>query len=195
MMPGDLSFPPIEIDVGSLVQRSVATLYSHLVTRPTGRAVRQAIESLLDDAGDTAFSLIDLSEVTVLDFSCADEVVAKLLLRYSADAGHEAFFVFRGVREPHREPIVAVLERHGLAAVAETGPRRFELLGEGTEPEHRAWAVLEDRGRLEAPELPALLPSEEQRRALDALAERRVAFRSPGTGGFHALSRLVLHLL
>jgi hypothetical protein len=71
-MNPDPSLPPIQIDVGSLVQRSVATLYSHLVTRPTGRAVRQAIESLLADAGDTAFSLIDLSEVTVLDFSCAD---------------------------------------------------------------------------------------------------------------------------
>ncbi|HCR04782.1 MAG TPA: hypothetical protein DIU18_06310, partial [Gemmatimonadetes bacterium] len=75
---GELSLPPIQIDVGSLVQRSVATLYSHLVTRPTGRAVRLAIESLLADAGDIALSLIDLSEVNVLDFSCADEAVAKL---------------------------------------------------------------------------------------------------------------------
>ena len=65
---GELSLPPIQIDVGSLVQRSVATLYSHLVTRPTGRAVRLAIESLLAEAGDTALSLIDLSEVSVLDF-------------------------------------------------------------------------------------------------------------------------------
>ena len=97
MMPRDLSFPPIEIRVGALVQRSVATLYSHLVTRPTGRAVRLAIESQLAEAGDTAFSLIDLSEVTVLDFSCADEVVAKLVARYlEADRPREAYFVIPG---------------------------------------------------------------------------------------------------
>ena len=34
-VPPDL----IAIDVGSLVQKTVTSLYSHLVTRPTGRAV------------------------------------------------------------------------------------------------------------------------------------------------------------
>ena len=142
-MTGELSFPPIQIDVGSLVQRSVATLYSHLVTRPTGRAVRLAIESLLADAGDTAFSLIDLSEVSVLDFSCADEVVAKLLMRYlNADRPREAYFVIRGLRDLHREPIEVVLERQQLATVAQREDGTYELLGCGVAPRTRrgAWS-------------------------------------------------------
>jgi hypothetical protein len=191
MMPGEPPFPPIEIRVGSLVQRSVATLYAHLVTRPTGRAVRLAIESLLADAGDTAFSLIDLSEVTVLDFSCADEVVAKLLARYlEADRPREAYFVLRGLSELHREPIEVVLERQRLAAVAQREDGAYELLGARSSAEESAWRLVETRGRIEAGEVGALLPEPEGRSALEALVRRRVVFSDPGSGCIHALSRL-----
>ena len=71
----------ISIDVGRVLRSSVESLYSHLVTRPTGRAVRLAIEEEVTAGSRTALSLIDLSDVTVMDFSCADELVAKLLMR------------------------------------------------------------------------------------------------------------------
>jgi hypothetical protein len=193
MMPGELTFPPIQIDVGSLVQRSVATLYAHLVTRPTGRAVRLAIETLLADAGDTALSLIDLSEVTVLDFSCADEVVAKLLMRYQeADRPREAYFVIRGLRELHREPIEVVLERQRLTAVAQRDDGGYELLGPRSSDEESTWRLVEARGRIGAEEVPHLLPHADHRAALAALVHRRVVFADKGSGSIHALSRLAL---
>ena len=188
---GELSFPPIQIDVGSLVQRSVATLYSHLVTRPTGRAVRLAIESLLAEADDTAFSLIDLSEVNVLDFSCADEVVAKLLLRYlGEDRPREAYFVIRGLRDLHRETIEVVLERQNLATVAQRDDGTYELLGVRTGSEDSAWHVVEEHGRIRREEVALLLPSAEDRTGLEALVRRRVVFADAQSGSVHALSRL-----
>lgn len=192
----ELPLDPIAIDVGSLVQRTVASLYSHLVTRQTGRAVRLAIESQLAEAGERSLSLIDLSEVSILDFSCADEVVAKLLLRYR-DAEHpaEAFFVFRGVHEPHRDQVEAVLKRQSLAAVAETGEGTYELLGVRTEEEGRAWDILEDRGLIARDDADGILAGDGEREALDLLVQRRLAFRSPITGRYHALSRLVEHLM
>ncbi len=183
---------PIQIDVGELVQRSVASLYSHLVTRPTGRAVRLAIETQLSEVGDTAFSLIDLSEVSVLDFSCADEVVAKLLLRYlGEDRPGEAFFALRGVRDLHREPIEVVLERRRLAVVSQGADGVFELLGTRTADESRVWEVVEKRGRLHVEEKNRVLPAESQRVALQGLVQRRLVFRAPATGEIYALSRLV----
>ena len=190
-MTGELSFPPIQIDVGILVQRSVATLYSHLVTRPTGRAVRLAIESLLADAGDTAFSLMDLSEVSVLDFSCADEVVAKLLLRYlDADRPREAYFVIRGISDLHREPIEVVLERQQLATVAQREDGTYELLGVRSGPEDSAWHVVETHGRIRPEEVASLLPAPEDRKALTELVRRRLVFADVRSGTVHALSRL-----
>lgn len=191
----DVPMDPISIDVGGLVRKTVTSLYSHLVTRPTGRAVRMAIETQLSGTVARSLSLIDLSEVTILDFSCADEVVAKLLQRYVDDTAHEAFFVFCGVREPHRDQIQVVLERQSLIAVAETGPGTFELLGTPTLVEADSWSSLERRGLLEPDGLTEFLPEEEARAALDRLVDRRVAFRSPGSGRYHALSRLVQHLL
>ena len=192
----DFGIDPIAIDVSRLIERQVASLYSHLVTRPTGRAVRMAIENQLGDAGQVTLSLIDLSEVTVLDFSCADEVIAKLILAYlPSSRPREAFFVFRGVRDPHRGPIQAVLERHELAAVADAGDGRFELIGMRTDEEARMWHFMEVRGVVPRGQMATLLPREADHIVLQHLAERRLVFRRPASGDFHALSRLVRDLI
>ena len=196
-MRRDLGIDPVAIDVSRLVERSVASLYSHLVTRPTGRAVRMAIETqLVEGSRDRALSLIDFSEVRVLDFSCADEVVAKLILRFmKAEGGRQAFFVFQGVGDQHRDPIEAVLERHDLATVAETGPRRFELLGRRSERAARVWKVLEERERVRAEDVDHVFSDPRDRAALADLATRRLLFHRPRKGDFHALSTLVRDLL
>lgn len=191
----DVPFDPIAIDVGEVLQRTVTSLYAHLITRPTGRAVRMAIETRLAGVGYRSLSLIDFSEVVVIDFSCADEVVAKLLQKYQEDEVHEAFFVFRGVHEPHRDQVEAVLERHGLAAVAETEPETFRILGVHSDREREAWRLLEERGMVRAEEVADLFPSKEARAGLDSLAARGLAFRSVESGRIHALSRLVQHLM
>lgn len=191
----DLPLDPIAIDVGSVLQHTATSLYAHLVTRPTGRAVRMAIETRLGMAGPRSLSLIDFSEVTILDFSCADEVVAKLLQRYADPLGHEAFFVFRGVHEPHRDQVEYVLQRQGLLAVAETAPSSFELLGQRTAEEDAAWRSLERLGFVAWSKGAGGPGDELDRGTIDALIDRRVAFRSPVSGRVHALSHLVRHLL
>ena len=191
-MRPELGIDPIAIDVRRLLQHSVASLYSHLVTRPTGRAVRMAIEAQLSETSRTSLSMIDLSEVTVIDFSCADEVVAKLLMRFlQEDRPGDALFVFRGLDAGHEEPIRAVLERQALLTVTEGSDGRFELLGSRSDEEQHAWSVLESRGRIDASDVASVFPSEPHRRALDGLVLRRVAFASPGAGGYHALSTLL----
>jgi hypothetical protein len=187
--PGpDPSLKPIWIDVGQVLQRTVASLYSHLITRPTGRAVRLAIETQLQSAGERSLSLIDLSEVVVIDFSCADEVVAKLLESARSSPRHEAYFVFAGVHEPHRDQIETVLERRGLAAVVEMDSHTYGLLGRVTEAEERMWRELEQRGVVSEDEIGVVLPDGN---AVQLLIERRLALRSPRSGRLHALSRLV----
>lgn len=191
----DRPIDPIAIDVGEVLQKSVTSLYSSLVTRPTGRAVRMAIETQLHGAGTLSLSLIDFSEVVIIDFSCADEVVAKLLQQFLADEARDAFFVFRGVHEPHRDQIEVVLARQGLAAVLETEPGSFELVGVHTADEARAWQILEEKGMLEPEDIVSLFPEPGGTGPLDSLVQRGLAFRSPQSGRVHALSHLVAHLL
>ena len=113
------------IDVSSMLRKSVCELYSNLVTRPTGAAVRCEIEQELDRIGDRALTVIDFSHVGLLDFSCADEIVAKLL------RDRRAVVVLSGISEGHREAIEPVLAGHGLAALIERrdGSGELEALG------------------------------------------------------------------
>ncbi len=188
----DFGVDPVAIDLGHLVRRNVASLYSSLVTRPTGQAVRLAIENVLaDEAGPVTLSVVDFSQVTVIDFSCADEVVAKLLLRYlGGDRPRDALFIFRGIQDLHRDPIEVVLERHSLVAVAQTPEGTHRLMGAFSEEEGRVWEALEARGSLGEDEAAELVPELDIREVMERLVGRRVAFRSPETGKVRALSTL-----
>ena len=192
----DFELDSVSIDVGHLVRRNVASLYSSLVTRPTGQAVRLAIENVLAEAtGPVSLSVIDLSQVTVIDFSCADEVVAKLLLRFlEDDRPREAFFVFRGIRDLHRDPIEVVLKRQTLAAVSETESGGFELIGSTSGKELEVWRALEGRGRIQPGEVPGLVPGNGAADTLGILVRRRVVFHNPLSGEYQALSDLLQHI-
>jgi hypothetical protein len=194
MVQQPLTVVPFAFDLSSLVQRSVASLYSHLVTRPTGRALRLGIESQIGELGNCCISVLDFRQVIILDYSCADEAVAKLIQRYSAaDSPAEAYFVARGLGEHHSEPIEAVLQRHGLALVAEIDGFGFTLLGHHTPEERSAWAALQLLRRGTAESVARLLDgtTAEAATLLDRLAFRRTVLRSQSTGGYLALTSLL----
>lgn len=143
---------PLPIDLYRAARRSVTSLFSNLVTRPTGRAIRTGVESQLAEMDgadrEVTLSILDFSQVRVLDYSCADEIVAKLLLRYLGDERPgEAYFVVRNVQEHHVEAIEAVLERHGLLLVAVQDEGEAALLGEADPVQRAVWDALVRRGR------------------------------------------------
>lgn len=145
---------PSFIDLRALLRKSVTTLYADLVTRPTGRAVRLGIEQQLGAVSGPCVSVIDFSQVGILDFSCADEIVAKLLLRYRGrDRPADAFFFVRGLADHHREPIECVLDRHGLLLGGQGRGGERWLLGPTSNEVRKVWSCLEELGRGTASEL------------------------------------------
>jgi hypothetical protein len=106
------------IDVSSALRQSVSETYSHLVTRPTGAAVRAYIEQELSRLTDSEVTVIDFTHVGMMDFSCADEIVAKLVVN------GQRKLVFSGLSESHVEAIDAVLERHGMVLVSHEADAR-----------------------------------------------------------------------
>ena len=178
------------VDLGALLRTTLHPLHTHLVTRPTGRALRRALEIRLGDARETLL-LVDLSQVMIIDFSCADEVVAKLLLHYlDPDRPAEIFFVFLGIGELHRDPIEVVLDRHDLAAVAEGEEGGYDLLGRWSSRERRVWELLESKGGIDLGHIRSIFPRKEEREALETLVERRLVFLGPRSGRYHSLGTL-----
>ncbi len=172
----------MHIDLSSVLRQTVSCeLYSNLVTRPTGAAVRAQIEALLADARERSLTVIDFSHVGMIDFSCADEVVAKLLLQSVSTerGGREAYFLFRGVTDDHWDAIETVLERHRLALVLETddGARVVGIVDDG---ERTVWEKVYELGRTGAADLASALGAGEPecRAALDALHRRRLVMRT-----------------
>ncbi len=168
------------IDVSSVLRRTVCDLYSNLVTRPTGVAVRRAIEEALAGQREPNVTIIDFTQVNLLDFSCADEVVGKLLDAYRhADGCPQTYFLIRGVHDGHLEAIEAVLERYDLAVIVEDDRGGVRLVGTLDDGARRAWHVVHRRGRVEPQELEEELgePSDTAARVLDDLWARRLVMR------------------
>jgi hypothetical protein len=116
------------IELHAILRQSVAGYYEDLVTRSTGRAVRERIEQqFLGAAGaaDQPIAIIDFTGVGCLDLSCADEIVAKLL------RDRVRVLVLRGMTDSHREVIEPVLETGGLLAFVADAAGALVPLGPG----------------------------------------------------------------
>lgn len=163
------------IDLSSVLRRSVCELYSNLVTRPTGVAVRTEIELLVSEREGVTLTVIDFTHVGLLDYSCADEVVAKLLLRAT-----DGFFICRGLHEAHVDAIEAAIARYELAVVVEAADGARWLLGPVAHEERRAWEAVAKLGRADADDVAGALAVDAQRAGglLETLATRRVVMRA-----------------
>lgn len=188
--------PPVQLrfELSTLVRASVASLFSNLVTRPTGQAIRLGIEAQILELGQSCLSVLDFSEVVVLDFSCADEAVAKLVRRYQLDpAAKEVYFLARGLGDVHRETLEAVLLRHGLALPVQFDCRDVALLGGVSPVERAAWSALEQAGSASPPELAFRLAAScrDMELCLRQLHRRRLILEDPVNHRFRALSSLL----
>ena len=108
------------IMIHEVLQQSVAGFYADLVTRPTGRAVRENIER---DLPTGTIAVMDFTGVGCLDYSCADEIVAKLV------RDKVRVLLLRGLSDAHRDAIEPVLAGHGLAAVCQRPDGTLDVVG------------------------------------------------------------------
>jgi hypothetical protein len=170
---------------------SEASLYSCLVTRHTGRAVRTSIERQVARCAGEVLTVLDFRNVAVIDFSCADEIVAKLAwvaVEQRREGGakpigpRRSFVLVRGLEEHHWDPIDSALRRRDLAVAAERSDGEPVLLGSVDEPEARLWHLVCEYERVTPAPLAGELglPEREARSRLDGLHRRRLVLRQAG---------------
>lgn len=187
---------PLWIDLTRFSTRSVTSFYSNLVTRPTGRAVRMGVESQLAELGlerQPCLSILDFSQVRVIDYSCADEIVAKLLLRYRDSLRPaEVFFLIRGLQEHQEDAVEAVLERHALLVAAQLPGRGYHLLGPCDPFQRSCWSALTMRQKVPSTEIARdlQLPEAVATTTLESLVAKRVVVQLPD-GDICAVSALL----
>ncbi|MEX2180816.1 MAG: hypothetical protein WD771_02130 [Gemmatimonadaceae bacterium] len=161
----------------SALDASVAGGYSDLVTRRTGAAVRTVIERQLAGLADGTVAFLDFSHIGILDHSCADEFIAKLMLPLTNDhPSRDGYVVFHGVSEMHVDAIESALEAHGLALVVQFPDGTTRLVGAVSESERRLWDLVMHGGPAPAEQVAerAGLPCDDCRSQLESLARKRL---------------------
>jgi hypothetical protein len=96
--------------------------------RSHGAKIRGAIEKVMREEEHPLLVILDFSGVGSIDFSWADEVVAKIVSRLWGGEYGEKFLVLKGLNPPQIENISVALERKRLAALA-MGSEGWQVMG------------------------------------------------------------------
>lgn len=106
---------------------------SDLVTRQSGQVIRERIERDIAREKDGEVIALDFSKIGIIDYSCADEIVAKLISRLVSGEYGDKYIVLKGLNENQKENIEVALERKDLAVMAETRSQKTEGRKQQTE--------------------------------------------------------------
>lgn len=104
-----------------------------LVTRQSGQAIRERIERDIAKEKDGDIIALDFSNIGIIDYSCADEIVAKLISRLVSGEYGDKYIVLKGLNENQKENIEVALERKDLAVMAEVRSQKTENKRQKTE--------------------------------------------------------------
>ena len=114
-----------------LLKRLTHQLFKNGVKEMTGRSkgirIRETIERLLKERSESLI-ILDFLGMGSIDFSWADEVVAKIVSRLWSNEYGGKFIVLKNLSPSHIENISVALERKKLAVLA-TGTEGWRIIG------------------------------------------------------------------
>jgi hypothetical protein len=96
--------------------------------RYRGARIREALEKILGGEKASLRVVLDFSGMGSIDFSWADEVVAKMISRLWSGEYGEKFLVLKNLSPSQAENVGVALERKKLAVLT-TGPEGWQIIG------------------------------------------------------------------
>lgn len=117
------------LKLGNIVKQELKNGSTNLVTRETGRIILDRIEREIREIGKGETLVLDFSDVKVIDYSCADEVIAKLITRLKGDEYGDKYVILQNLSPSQKENIHVALERKDLAILATTLDKNWEIIG------------------------------------------------------------------
>jgi hypothetical protein len=119
----------IKYDLYKLLKEELGNGSKDLVTRPSGQAIRERIERDIEQEPEGSVIALDFMKIGVIDYSCADEIVAKLVSRLLANEYGDKYLLLSGLNENQKENIEVAVERKDLAVMAEMKDGSRSVLG------------------------------------------------------------------
>jgi len=98
-----------------LISEELKNNSNDLVTRETGRRIRGRIEADFEREAGSRILVLDFSGVGIIDYSCADEVIAKIVARLVGGEYGDKYILLKNLLPNQIENIQVALERKKLA--------------------------------------------------------------------------------
>jgi hypothetical protein len=116
-------------DLYKILKEELKNGSSDLVTRQSGQVIRERIERAIEKEEERAVIALDFSKIGIIDYSCADEIVAKLISRLLSNEYGDKYIILAGLNDNQKENIEVALERKDLAIMVEMRNGKKLLLG------------------------------------------------------------------
>jgi hypothetical protein len=130
------------------------------MVRQSGQAVRGRIEREIVKEGNRTVIALDFSKIGIVDYSCADEIVAKLVSRLLGGEYGEKYILLTGINESQKENIEVALERKGLAMMVKTKDNKNILLGNINNYLKQTLDIIIEKDKITAKELSGIMKLE-----------------------------------
>jgi len=101
----------------------------NLVTRETGKKIREAVEVMLAKEKEGAIIVLDFEGIGIIDYSCADEIMAKLITRLNSGEYGDKYIILKVSNPTQKENIEVALERKKLAVLSFGEDNPWQILG------------------------------------------------------------------
>ena len=135
-----------------VIQKEVNGNYVDLVTRQVGRVVFSKLESEIKKLEEGTVLVIDFSGIGAIDYSCADEIFAKLISRLQLNEYGEKYIAFKNLSCGHKENIQIVLEKKDLAVLIRE-KEGWAILGALDNYLRQTLKIIMEEGKLSSSEL------------------------------------------
>jgi len=116
-------------DLYTFLKEELGNGSKDLVTRPSGEKIRTRIERDMAKEPEGSVVALDFSSIGIIDYSCADEIVTKLVSRLLSGEYGNRYLLLAGLNENQKENIEVALERKDLAVMAEMRDNSRAVLG------------------------------------------------------------------
>jgi hypothetical protein len=143
----------ITYDLHKLLKDELKNGSSDLVTRQSGQVMRNRIEEELGNEKNGEAIALDFSKIGIIDYSCADEIVAKLISRLLSGEYGDKYIILTGLNENQRENIEVALDRKDLAVIVQMRDGARMLLGSLNNYLKETLTFILKKGKITAKEL------------------------------------------
>lgn len=148
------------IKLKTIIKEEIKTGSFDLMTRQLGQKLFLRIEKEIQEKDNGTTVVLDFAGVGAIDYSCADEVMAKLVSRIELNEYGDKYIYLENLTPTQQENIHVALERKNLAILELKQDKNWAIVGVVNDYLYKTLEVIMKRGAVSSSELAEMLKLE-----------------------------------